>query len=58
MVVCNSGICMHIGSVYSTCPIGWSGYVVACVGLLPASLLKLFDVVCRLYAGDVTMTDE
>ena len=33
-------------------------YVVACVGLLSASLPKLFDVVCRLCAGDVTMTDE
>ena len=29
-----------------------------CVGLLSASLPKLFDVVCRLCAGDVTMTDE
>ena len=33
-------------------------YVVACVGLLSASLLKLFDVVCCLRAGDITMTDE
>ena len=33
-------------------------YVVACVGLLSASLLTLFDVVCPLCAGDVTMTDE
>ena len=33
-------------------------YVVACLGLLSASLLKLFDVVCYLCAEEVTMTDE
>ena len=30
MAVCNSGVCMCMGSVYSTGPIGWS---VLCCGM-------------------------
>ena len=58
MVVCNSGICMCLGVCTVHVLLDGVCYVVACVGLLSASLLKLFDVVCPLCAGDVTMTDE
>ena len=58
MVVCSSGICMCIGVCTVQVLLDGVCYVVACVGLLSASLLKLFDVVCCLRAGDITMTDE
>ena len=58
MVMCSSGIYMHIGVCTVHVLLDGVCYFVACVGLLSASLLKLFDVVCRLCAGDITMTDE
>ena len=51
MVVCNSGICMYIGVCTVQVLLDGVCYVVACVGLLSASLSKCFDVilpfVCR-----------
>ena len=58
MVACNSGICMCIGVCAVHVLLDGVCYVVACVGLLSASLSKLFDFVCHLCAGYVTMTDE
>ena len=55
-----SGICMCLVLMHMSrwmdCASSWQ--TSGCIGLLSVSLPKLFDVVCPLCAGDVTMTDE